>query len=62
MILKACVATRQLASAWLDFRQLKPHVGKTAWETESWVAEVPDHLMHFNGGKFPESKGDSPTI
>lgn len=23
-----------------------------AWETEVWVAEAPDHLIHFNGDKF----------
>ena len=59
MILKACVAARQYASALLDFRQIKPHVGKTAWETEGWVAEIPDHLIHFNGDKFlgPEVVG-----
>ena len=52
MILKDCVATRLCASALLDFRQLKPHVDKTAWETEVWVAESPDHLLQFNGDKF----------
>ena len=51
-MLKDCVATRLYASALLDFRQPKPHVGKTAWETEVWVAEIPDHLIHFNGDKF----------
>jgi type II restriction enzyme len=23
-----------------------------AWETEVWIAEAPDHLIHFNGDKF----------
>lgn len=23
-----------------------------AWETEVWVAEAPDHLIHFNGDRF----------
>lgn len=23
-----------------------------AWETEAWVAEAPDHLIHFNGSRF----------
>ena len=23
-----------------------------AWETEVWVADNPDHLIHFNGGRF----------
>ena len=52
VILKDCVATRLYASALLDFRQLKRHVGKAASETEVWVAEIPGHLIHFNGDKF----------
>lgn len=23
-----------------------------AWETEAWIAENPDHMIHFNGDKF----------
>ena len=23
-----------------------------AWETEVWIADNPDHLVHFNGDKF----------
>jgi hypothetical protein len=23
-----------------------------AWETEVWIADSPDHLIHFNGDKF----------
>ncbi len=23
-----------------------------AWETEVWIADNPDHLVHFNGHKF----------
>ena len=23
-----------------------------AWETEVWIAENPDHMVHFNGHKF----------
>ena len=52
MILKDCVATRLYASALLDFRQLNPHVDKTVWETDVWVAEIPDHLIQFNGDEF----------
>lgn len=25
-----------------------------AWETEVWIANAPDHLVHFNGYKFLE--------
>jgi hypothetical protein len=23
-----------------------------AWETEVWIAEMPDHTVHLNGDKF----------
>ena len=50
--LKDCVATRLYLSAFPDFRQFKQHVGNIAWETEVWIAEIPDHLIHFDGDKF----------
>lgn len=39
-------------TAFLDtetFRRFSPEI---AWETEVWISESPDHLIHFNGGKF----------
>lgn len=33
-----------------------------AWETDVWIADNPDHLVHFNGYKFLEiHKGDHST-
>ncbi len=32
-----------------EFRKWMLHI---AWETEVWIAENPDHLIHFNGHKF----------
>ena len=23
-----------------------------AWETEVWLADVPEHMIHFNGDRF----------
>jgi hypothetical protein len=28
------------------------YLGDIAWETEVWVADVPSHLIHFNGERF----------
>ena len=50
--LKDCTAIRVYVSAFPNFRQFKQHVDKIAWETEVWLAELPDHLIHFNGDKF----------
>lgn len=33
----------------LKFRQFMTEI---AWETEVWIADNPDHLVHFNGDKF----------
>lgn len=32
-----------------DFRK---HLADIAWETEVWLADEPDHLIHFNGERF----------
>ena len=50
--LKDCAATRVYVSAFPEFRQFKRHADNIAWETEVWLAEIPDHLIHFNGDKF----------
>ena len=39
-------------TAFSDRQTLKPYLGTIAWETEVWVAETPDHLIHFNGDRF----------
>ena len=50
--LQECNARRVYVSAFPDFQQFKRHVDNIAWETEVWIAEIPDHLIHFNGDKF----------
>ena len=27
-------------------------MAEIAWETEVWIADNPDHMVHFNGDKF----------
>lgn len=39
-------------SAFPDFKELKRHVDDIAWETEVWISEIPNHMIHFNGDKF----------
>ncbi len=39
-------------TAFLDRRGLLKHLQQIAWETEVWVAEDPDHMIHFNGERF----------
>lgn len=39
-------------TAFLDRRGLLKYLGEIAWETEVWVADAPDHMIHFNGERF----------
>lgn len=39
-------------TAFLDFATFKRFSGQLAWETEVWIAEMPDHMIHLNGDKF----------
>lgn len=47
-----CLANRIYVSAFLDFVAFKSFLTEIAWETEVWLAEIPDHLIHFNGDRF----------
>ena len=39
-------------SGFPDRATMRKFLADIAWETEVWVAEAPDHLIHFNGSKF----------
>lgn len=39
-------------TAFLDFVTFKKFSEQLAWETEVWIAEMPDHMIHLNGDKF----------
>ncbi|MFZ3166072.1 MAG: BsuBI/PstI family type II restriction endonuclease [Candidatus Methanoperedens sp.] len=47
-----CNAIRIYVSAFPDFREFKRHIDNIAWETEVWIENNPDHMIHFNGEKF----------
>ena len=51
-ILGESPATRVYVSAFPDFAEFKKHASAIAWETEVWLADMPDHLIHYNGDKF----------
>jgi hypothetical protein len=51
-LLSECRLKRVYVSAFPTFTEFKRHMNDIAWETEVWVAEVPDHMIHFNGEKF----------
>ena len=39
-------------TAFLDFATFRKFSGQLAWETEVWIADMPDHMIHLNGDKF----------
>lgn len=45
-------------TAFLDFATYKKFSEQLAWETEVWIAAMPDHMIHLNGDKFlgPQQK------
>lgn len=43
---------RIYVTAFQNFGEFKRHIDKIAWETEVWIAEKPQHMIHFNGDKF----------
>ena len=45
-------AGKIFVTAFLDFKTYKRFSETLAWETEVWIAEMPEHMIHLNGDKF----------
>lgn len=45
-------AGKIFVTAFLDFATYKKFSSELAWETEVWLADMPDHMIHLNGNKF----------
>ena len=52
--LEGCTANIVYFTAFLDKKTFRTWATDIAWETEVWIAENPEHLIHFNGYKFLE--------
>ena len=39
-------------TAFIDFATYKKFSNTIAWETEVWIAEMPEHMIHLNGDRF----------
>ena len=48
----ACSSGIVFVSAFPDFAEFRKHLKDIAWETEVWLVDTPDHLIHFNGDRF----------
>ena len=45
-------AGKVYVTAFLDFKTYKRFSEDLAWETEVWIAEMPEHMIHLNGDRF----------
>jgi adenine-specific DNA-methyltransferase len=51
-LFEKCKAGKIYVTAFLDFVTYKKYANDIAWETEVWIAEMPSHMIHFNGDTF----------
>jgi BsuBI/PstI restriction endonuclease domain/BsuBI/PstI restriction endonuclease HTH domain len=51
-MLKKCKAELIFVTSFLKRTDFRKWMLDVAWETEVWIADNPDHLVHFNGHKF----------
>ncbi len=51
-MLTDCPAGPVFVSAFPDFKLFKKYSAALAWDTEIWIQETPEHLIHFNGDRF----------
>jgi hypothetical protein len=47
-----CKAGLVFVTAFETRRTMQSFLGQIAWESEVWIAEDPDHMIHFNGERF----------
>jgi len=50
--LKDCNVGKVYVTAFPDMAEFRKHSNNIAWETEVWITEIPDHMIHFNGDRF----------
>ncbi len=51
-LLSRCEKALVFLSAFPSFAEFRKHLSGIAWETEVWIAEAPEHMIHFNGEHF----------
>lgn len=53
------IAGKIFVTAFLDFDTYKKFSKDLAWDTEVWLAEVPEHMIHLNGDRFMGPRNES---
>jgi hypothetical protein len=49
---KNVTAGKIYVTAFLDFKTFKKFSESLAWETEIWIADLPEHMIHMDGDRF----------
>lgn len=52
VLLQSSDAGKIYVTAFPNFSEFNKHSKVIAWETEVWIVDNPEHLIHFNGDKF----------
>lgn len=48
-MLKECKTGKVYVSVFSDFKEFNKYAEDIAWDTEVWLMDFPEHMIHFNG-------------
>lgn len=51
-LLVNCNVGKIYITAFPDFSTFKKYASQIAWDTEVWIMDMPNHMIHFNGDRF----------
>ncbi len=52
IMFKNCNAEKIYITAFPNRTVFRKYIADVAWESEVWLSDAPDHMIHFNGDKF----------
>lgn len=61
-VLKDCSVGRVYVTAFPHHAEFRKNAADIAWETEVWISNNPDHMIHFNGDRFLGPHNNPPKI
>lgn len=51
-MLESSTAGRVYVTAFMDFKGFKKYACQIAFESDIWIAAIPEHMIHYNGDRF----------
>lgn len=61
-VLSDCKVGRVYVTAFPDRKEFRKNAADIAWETEVWIADNPEHMIHFNGDRFLGPHATGPKL